>query len=170
MTRTRVEPPKALQSWDEADQALARIGDLQRAAEATEAEMQEKISTIKKSAAETVSPIKREIEELGRQLAAFADTHRDEMGKKKSRELNHGRMGFRKSTKLILPRGESKIARLIQTLRERGMTDCILTPPAKIDKDALKKYPPNDVVDVGASLEVTDDFWYEVEREEVQPV
>ena len=170
MTRTRVEPPKALQSWEEADKALARIGDLQRAAEAAEAEMQEGINTWKKAAAEKVSPMKREIEELGRQLATFADAHRDEMGKKKSRELNHGKLGFRKSTKLILPRGESKIARMILALRDRGMTDCILVPPPRIDKDALKKYPPNDVVDVGASLEVTDDFWYEVDREEVQPI
>lgn len=169
MTRTRVDPPKTLPTWEAVDETLRKIGKLQRAAEAVEADMQDGIAQLKKIAADQAGPIKKGIEELGRQLAAFGDQHREELGKKKSRELNHGRIGYRKSTKAILPRGESKLTQIIRALRERGMTDCIISPPPKIDKEALKKYPANDVIAVGANLEVKDDFWYEVDREEVHP-
>jgi phage host-nuclease inhibitor protein Gam len=168
MTRKRIDPPKLLGGWDEVDGALRRIGDLQREIELEEAAMQESIDKAKNDAADRAKPAKDEITKLEAQLSLFADLHRDDLGKKKSRELNHGVVGYRKSTKAVLPRGESKLLEIIRRLREKGMTDCIISPSPKIDKDALKKYPPNDVVEVGASLEVTDTFWYEVTRDELQ--
>ena len=43
-----------------------------------------------------------------------------------------------------------------------------LTPAPSVDKDALRKYPTQDIVAVGASIEVDDVFWYEPDREKLE--
>ena len=167
MARKRIDPPQMLGGWEEVDGALRRIGDLEREIESAEAAMQAKIDADKADAAKSTKAARDEIASLEGQLSLYADLHRDELGKKKSRELNHGVIGYRKSTKAVLPRGESKLAEIIRRLREKGMTDCIISPSPRIDKETLKKYPPNDVIEVGANLEITDAFWYEVTRDEL---
>lgn len=48
------------------------------------------------------------------------------------------------------------------------MDDCVKTPAPSVDKDALRKYPTQDIVAVGASIEVDDVFWYEPDREKLE--
>lgn len=167
MARMKVTPPQPFASWEETDEALRQIGEAQRAIEAEEHKMQAAIDLAKEQAAAASLPYLELIRSLEPRLNAFCDVNRDAMGARKSKELNYGILGYRKSTKVVLPRGAAKVAKIINKLRGRGMTDCIITPAARIDKDALKKYPPNDIIDIGASLDVTDSFWYEVKREEI---
>lgn len=165
MKRVKVEGPKAYATWEEADEALRQIGEAQRAIEAEEHKMQEQIDLAKERAAAASQPYQALIGDLEQRLAVFAEVNRDDLGVRKSRELNYGMLGYRKSTKVVLPRGAAKVLEIIKKLRDRGMGDCVITPAERVDKDALKKYPPNDIVDIGASLEVKDAFWYEVKRE-----
>lgn len=167
MKRVKVEAPKPYATWDEADEALRQIGEAQRAIEAEEHRMQEEIDLAKEKAAAASLPYRTLIGDLEQRLAAFAELNREGLGSRKSREMNYGMLGYRKSTKVVLPRGAAKVLEIIKKLRARGMGDCIITPAEKIDKDALKKYPPNDIVDIGASLDVQDAFWYEVKREAI---
>lgn len=168
MARQKVEAPRPYASWDEADEGLRQIGEAQRAIEAEEHRMQEAIDSAKEDAAAASLPFRTLIRDAEQRLNAFAEANREELGKRKSRELNYGILGYRKSTKVVLPRGESKVMELIRRLRERGMGDCVTQPMPKVDKEALKKYPPNDIIEIGASLDVQDTFWYEVKREELQ--
>lgn len=166
MARKKVEGPKPFDNWEEADEALRQIGEAQRAIEAAEHRMQEKIDAAKETAGIESLPHRTAISELEQRLDAFADTKREEFAKVKTREMNFGSVGYRKSTKLTLPRG-GKLAELMRKLQARHMGDCIITPPAKVDKEALKKYPPSEILAVGAGLEITDNFWYECKREEI---
>lgn len=168
MKRVKVEPPKPFASWEEADEALRQIGEARRAIEVCEHTMQAKIDMAKEEAAAESQPYLELIRAQEQRLSAFADLERDNLVRRKSRELNYGILGFRKSTKVVLPRGAAKVTEIINRLRSRGMTDCIVTPAARIDKEALKKYPANDIIEIGASLDVSDTFWYEVKREEIQ--
>lgn len=167
MARKKVEAPKPFESWEQADEALRQIGEAQRAIEAEEHKMQETIDLAKEAAAAASLPYRELIRGLEPRLNAFCDLNREQMGARKSKELNYGILGYRKSTRVVLPRGAAKIAAIVAKLRSLGMSDCIVTPPPKIDKEALKKYPPNDIVAVGANLDVQDTFWYEVKREEI---
>ena len=105
---------------------------------------------------------------LERQIKEFAEAHRDDMDGKKTKTLNFGAVGFRKSTKIKLPKAPTKLAEIIQLLRSKGMDDCVKTPAPSVDKDALRKYPTQDIVAVGASIEVDDVFWYEPDREKLE--
>ena len=104
---------------------------------------------------------------LERQIRAYAETHREDMEGKKTKVLNFGSVGFRKSTKIILPKKGPKLHALIQQLIHRGMTDCIKQTEPAVDKNALGKYPTEDIIGVGASISVDDVFWYEPDRDKL---
>lgn len=169
MKRKRIEQPTPYNSWDEADEGLRNISDAQRAIERAEHDMQEAIDRAKEAAAAATAPFRQLIAEEEKRLSAYVEANREDMGQRKSKELNYGTVGYRKSTKVILPRGAAKVAEIIEKLRSLKMGDCVVQPAAKIDKEALKKYPPNDVIAAGAGLDVQDIFWYEVKREEILP-
>lgn len=167
MARKRMEAPVMLESWEAVDEALREIGCAQREIEAAEAEMQVAIENAKALAAEKCAPYKERIALLESRMTLFAETHREDLGNRKSKEMNHGMLGYRKSTRIILPRAAAKLAEIICKLKSKGMSDCVIQPAEKIDKEALKRYPPNDIVQAGAGLDIMDTFWYEVDREKV---
>lgn len=163
-----VDEAPAFESWDDVNQALATIGDNQRMVEGFEAEMQEKIDAAK-AEAEAKSRIYIEgTKRLERQIRDFAESNRDDMDGKKTKTLNFGAVGFRKSTKIILPKAPGKLAEIIKQLVAKGMSDCVKQAEPKIDKDALRKYPTADIVEAGAGIKVEDVFWYEPDREKLE--
>ena len=56
----------------------------------------------------------------------------------------------------------------VAILLERGMSDCVKQAEPKIDKGILGKYPPADIIAVGAGVKVLDTFWYEPDREKLE--
>ena len=149
MARKRVEDTvPALESWDDVNQALATIADNQRTVENFEAAMQNKFDEAKAEAEARSRVFIEATKRLERQIKEFAEAHRDDMDGKKTKTLNFGAVGFRK--------------------RSKGMDDCVKTPAPSVDKDALRKYPTQDIVAVGASIEVDDVFWYEPDREKLE--
>lgn len=169
MARKRVEDTiPVLESWEEVDQALRTIGENQRAVERFEAEMQEKIDAAKAEAEKKSRPHLEETKRLETQISAFSELHREDMDGKKSKTLNFGSVGFRKSTRITLPKAPAKVAEIVKRLLERGMSDCVKRTEPKIDKGILGKYPPADIVAVGAGVKVLDTFWYEPDRDELE--
>lgn len=169
MARKRIEDEApAFTSWDDVDQALAIIGDNLRSIEAIEAKMQENIDNEKTAAELQARAFIENNARLERQIKLFAEDHREDMDGKKTKTLNFGSLGFRKSTKITLPKAGAKLAEMIRQLVERGMGDCVVQPPAKVDKDALRKYPTDDIVAVGGGVKIDDVFWYEPDRERIE--
>lgn len=167
MGRVRISDEPILKNWDDVDMNMKEIGEYQLKLENIEADMNTKISDIKLAAAMAAKPLEDRIKVLEGQIKDFADASREEFAKQKTKFVNFGKLGFRKSTKIKLPRAANKLAEVIQRLKGYEMTDCIITPPEKVDKDALKKYPEPDILKVGAGMEVEDTFWYEVDREKL---
>ena len=167
MGRVRISDEPALKNWEDVDMNLKEIGEYLLQIEQIEADMNQKISDLKLEAELQAKPLKDSIKVLERQIKDFAEVSREDLGNKKTKFVNFGKLGFRKSTKIKLPRAANKVIEVIKRLKNYGMTDCVIQPPEKIDKDALKKYPEADILKVGATLDVEDVFWYEVDREKL---
>lgn len=167
MARVRMPDTPALKNWEEVDLNLKEIGELQRNIEQFEADMNARIADIKLAAELEAKPHQERIKVLEAEIKDYTDQNRDDLGSKKTKEMGFGKLGFRKSTKVSLPSAKGKLEEIIRKLKNYGMKDCVIQPPEKIDKEALKKYPANDLVKVGASLKVDDVFWYEVDREKL---
>lgn len=167
MARVRLPDAPALKSWDDVDLNLREIGELQYKLETIEGEMNNLIADIKLDADLKAKPLQERIKQLETEIKDFTDQNRDDLGNKKTKEMGFGKLGFRKSTKISLPKAGSKLNEIIKKLKNFGMTDCLVQPPEKIDKENLKKYRADDIIKVGANLKVNDVFWYEVDREKL---
>lgn len=167
MARVRIMDQSNLKNWEEVNLTLAEIGEKQRGIEEIETRLNAQIAELKLEASTQVAPMEARIKQLELQLKNFVDEHLEDLGKKKSKELTFGVLGYRKSTKAILPKAAAKIQEIIAALKARGMNDCVITQPDKIDKEALKKYPASDVLAVGVNLKVDDTFWYEIDQEKL---
>lgn len=142
------------------DQCLKKIADAENEMTAIEAEMNKKIAEIKKNAGEVSRQHKETIKQNEGKIKEYATVHKDGMNGK-SKLLTFGKVGFRLSTKLLLP---SSIADVIMKLRENGMLDCINVKET-VDKDAVKNYGEDDILKIGGYLQKNDTFWYETDRD-----
>ena len=113
MARKRMEDP-SLKSWDEVNAALKLIRDNEIELELIEADMGKKIADIKEQAAEQAVPYRDDIKKLELQVKEFVTLNKAEL-KGKSREMDFGKVGFRLSTKLMLPK---QVEKVIKTLKK----------------------------------------------------
>ena len=166
----RVKPKKEfpqLKSWDEVDLALAELAELERGKESIEAVMQETIAAAKLQAKTDAEPVLERMELLAHQIEGYAGAHRTDLGTGKTKVLVFGQVGWRKSTKVVVPRDADKLADIIRQLRERGWDDCVTVTQPKINKDALRAHPLEDIAKLGVSVQVDDNFWIETKRDDI---
>ena len=164
MARIRMEEKFMLQSWDEVDSALKEIAENEMGIEAITTDMNKEIHDIKEAAEDKSKKHQERIKVLSLYVQEFTERNRDEI-KGKTKVLNHGSVGFRQSTKVVL----SKVEQIIEKLKKFKMTDCINIKET-VNKDVLRKYPTADILKVGANLKIEDVFWYETAREEIEDV
>ena len=154
---------QVLQSWDDVNEALKAIGRADSAIAAIEAEMNEQIAETK-AAAKAKTKAHEEAKKLQEMMIQqYVSAHKTEL-KGKSHKLAHGTVGFRLSTRLVLPK---EIKPIIEAIRKNGMMDC-LNQTVTVNKEILKTYSEEQIIEVGGSLKKEDTFWYEVDRESVQ--
>ena len=159
MARKRVTEPQ-LNSWEEVDICLKEMGDAENEISKIEAEMNKQIAEIKKAAEESAKGHKEIIKSNESKIKEFTGIHKEEL-KGKSKALTFGTVGFRISTRRLLP---SAIGNVILKLRERGMFDCTNVKES-VDKDAIKKYGEEDIAAIGGYLQKNDTFWYETDKD-----
>lgn len=153
---------QVLQSWDDVNEALKRIGEADNEIAVIEADMNGKISQIKAEAKIFTKDLEeaKKLQEM--MIQQFVSAHKAEL-KGKSCRLAFGTVGFRFSTKLVLPK---EVKPIIEALKRNGMMDC-LNQTVTVNKEVLKTYAEEQIVEVGGSLKKEDTFWYEVDRESV---
>lgn len=153
---------QVLQSWDEVNASLKSIGRADNVIAAIEAEMNEKIAQIKAEAKAQTKEHEESKKLQEMMIQQYVSAHKAEL-KGKSHKLAFGTVGFRFSTKLVLPK---EIKPIIEALKRNGMMDC-LNQTVTVNKEVLKTYAEEQIVEVGGSLKKEDTFWYEVDRESV---
>ncbi len=161
MGRTRIETPR-LKTWDEVNDSLRIIAEAQNEITIVESSMNMQIDAIKEVHETKIKEYKDKIKEQELLIKEYTSDKRDELSGK-SRDLTFGKVGFRKSTKLQLPKA---LQGVINNLRKNGMDNCI-TIKESVNKDVLKTYPEEDILKVGGSLKVEDTFWYETKAVEL---
>ena len=110
----------SLKSWDEVNAALKLIRDNEIELELIEADMGKKIADIKEQAAEQAVPYRDDIKKLELQVKEFVTLNKAEL-KGKSREMDFGKVGFRMSTKLMLPKQVEKVIKTLKKVRDGGL-------------------------------------------------
>lgn len=159
MARKRVTEPQ-LTSWEQVDECLKVMSDAENQLSVITADMNAAIAQAKKEAEERAAQYKEMIKQNEGKIKEFTTIRKEEL-KGKSRQLTFGTVGFRQSTKLLLP---SDTAEVILKLRENGMADCINVKET-INKDTVKSYPEEEILKIGGYLQRSDTFWYETDKD-----
>lgn len=159
MARKRVTEPQ-LKSWEDVDACLKVMSDAENRLSVITAEMNAAIAQAKKEAEERAAQFKETIKQNEGKIKEFTTIRKEDL-KGKSKQLTFGTVGFRQSTKLLLP---SDTAEVILKLRENGMADCINVKET-INKDTVKSYPEEDILRIGGYLQRSDTFWYETDKD-----
>lgn len=167
MARTRKTELCTLANLEEVDDALRTMGDYDRRIEAINADMEAKINMIREEAAAMIQPLNDARKGLFTQVGLYAKGRTSDFHKVRTKVLNFGEFGFRRSTTLKCPSTTDGIAEVLERLRERDMNDCIKVVPDAINKVALKAYDKDAVEGVGCELIEKDTFFAEPKRETV---
>ena len=164
MARVRMEDKESIQNWEEADLVMKELTELELQQEIYENEMNQKISDLKLEYADKAEGDQKRMAELAKDLKKFVQSHRADI-KGKTRQLNFGKVGYRKSTRITIPK---KIAEtIIKKLENRGMDDCINVKKT-VNRDTLKIYPDNTISSLGCVKRIKDIFFYETDREKIK--
>lgn len=163
MARKKViKSESALVSWEQVDEALLNIGLLEREIEQRENELNEYLEELKKQTVAEVQPLLAQKTYLENQIKDFCLARRTEMDGK-SRKLNFGTVGFRRSSRVVVAQVEECLARL----QELGLWDCIRMKKS-VDKARLKGLDELTIEKVGARLVVEEVFAYQLDHQKVE--
>ena len=162
MTRKRIEGTQ-YQSWDDVDNALHQIGNIDRELGLLEASANERIDAIKKQTKESAQPLLDRKTSLEMAMKEYCEANRAEFAKVKSKSLTFGEVGFRLSTKVIIKR----VADTLQALKDLQLFNCIRTKEEP-DKEAMKNLSSETLAEVGAGLKTENAFGYTVNVEKIR--
>ncbi len=162
MAKRRVKSAKPaiipIESWQQADDILRKLGDSQLAINRAEALAKTRIDDAKKQLAVEVAPQQEQIDICVRSLEAFCSAHKDSFRRAKSRQMNFGVVGWRKSTSI---RTKKTTLELIKEFFTPSKKKACIRIKETVDKEALSKLTDEELVSVDARREVKDDFYAE---------
>jgi phage host-nuclease inhibitor protein Gam len=149
-----IEP---IASWDEADEKLRRIGDLMLKIAGYESKAKTDIDTVREALSVASTPLQEEIDNLTQSLEAFSANHIDDFGKAQSRELNFGKLGWRKSTAIAI--GKRTLEFVKEIFGKRAAQ--YISVKETVNKETLKLLTDQELASVKARRENKEVFFVE---------
>ncbi len=152
-----------ISDWEEADNFVRDIGDLRLKINQAEHRAKDSIDEIKAELAEEVKPHQEAIKLYHRSLEIFAANHPSGFGRKRSRKLNFGLLGWRKSTSISIKKNTFE---LIRAAFAKAKAKLYIRTKETVDKDALAKLTDEQLAAIGARRKEKDVFFVEPELPE----
>lgn len=149
-------------NWDEVNQAIKEIGDIDRKVSTIENDMNERINTIKADSERDSASLLERKTKLETNIQEFTESYANEFITAKSKKMLYGTVGFRKAATITI----RNIKAIIEACKQNRMTDCIITTE-KLNKEELEKYDDASLLKIGAKRKVGDKFYYEVNTERI---
>lgn len=156
-----------VKNLEDANKVLARIAHHQREVAAIEADMNKHIDRIKADAKTKAAGHEEKIQGFENGLQAFSEYRKDELFQKaRSIPLNFGNIGFRKSTSLK-PAVKHTWAMVLGIIKDKGFKTAVRRKES-VNKDVLGEWPDDRLEQVSVRRVSTDQFWYEINEEELE--
>jgi len=158
----RVKSDKAnltpVTDWQHADQIIRNIAQCQGKIKEQNKKAIEAINKVKSALIAANNPLQERIKCDTARLEAFALSHKDDFKKQKSRKLNFGVIGWRKSTAIKI---KKTTLELIKKLFTAAKAKTFIRTKETVDKEALAKLNDNELALVGARRDAKEVFFVE---------
>jgi len=147
----------SIETWEQADELVRRIGDLQGDIAKAEAAAKKKTDAVTAQLAEDVKSAQEGIEVYTESLNAFASANRKEFGAMQSKKLNFGTLGWRKSTIIIVKKATAGLIEALFGKRAASYLNVKVTP----NKEALAKLTDDELLGIQAQRKDKEVFYVE---------
>lgn len=174
MARRKPKDTPVLQSWDEVNAALEELGGIDRDLRIITTTAEEDINRARAKAKVQTDPLERHRKALEAALEQYAAHHKAEFGRKRSRRLTFGTIGWRKGSGKFKPLKGWTWKKITEGL-DRLHLNSFLRRKVEADKEALEKaYRAGDISverleRFGLKWTVEDEFYYELKAEDADP-
>ena len=156
-----------LKTWEDVDDMLKEIALAEVKKAEIEGGLTQEIAKLKQKAKEKAQPIVQRIKELSKAIEAFATSRKEEFAKRRTRELNFGKVGFRIVKSVPVPRDKEKNKALLKSLKAYGLSECIVYEE-KPNRDKLVELDDAMLAKLGLQRKVQDKFRVEPYLEKVK--
>lgn len=156
-----------LQDWEQVDNAVRDIGELQLQIDAANGRLTERTNELKAAAKAEVAPLEAQQKLLKTLVEAYCHENKAAFAEKRSKELTFGTIGFKIVHKMPMPKAAKKLADLIAGLKNFGLLECIRREEV-VDKDKLKELDAATLAKLGLKKEAVDSFRIEPNFEQIQ--
>lgn len=166
MARSKPDSIKPISDLSQANAALAEIAEIKRELSAIEVDMNEAIDRLKAQAEAQAAPLQAKIKVLEGGLQAFAEYNKKSLfTDKRSKELDYGTIGYRKSSQ-IKPKAKTTWEMVLGRLKDLKFLSAIRTRD-EVAKEELATWPNERLDLVGARRVEKDQFWYEIDEAKI---
>jgi len=143
--------------WQHADNLLREIGELQGQIAQSESNATLRIDAIKEALADDVEARMEQIKLNTKSLEAFAVNNKNDFSGKRSRVLNFGTLGWRKSSSIVV--GKRTMCHIKEVFKSKIKE--LIRIKESIDKDALGKLTDDQLHAIEAKRKESDNFFAE---------
>ncbi len=147
----------AIQDYESVDKALKRLCELEVKITHIEGEVTLACNKIKEEYKPQVESLNNEANFIRAEIESFCESHKADFADKRSKELVFGRIGYRLSKSVSLPRVKAKVESLIAAIKSFGLRDCLIYEE-KPNKEAIVELDEGSLVKLGLKRVVKDNF------------
>ena len=154
-------------SVQDIDNKVRRLGELQVSIAQIEGDLTVQTNQLKQHSKTKAQPLLDEKKIIEQEVKLWAEHNKSLFAKKRSVELNFGKIAFRVSHSLSLPRAKDKLQSLINSIKSLGFSQCIVHEE-KPSKDLLLELTDSDLVKLGLQRKTVDNLRIEPNLEKIQ--
>ncbi|AZN10785.1 host-nuclease inhibitor Gam family protein [Campylobacter jejuni] len=156
-----------INSFEDVNLALKKVAELSVKIEKINGEVTLACNEIKEARAGEIKVLSDELGYIEQCITTFCENNKHEFAEKRSKEFTFGKIGYRLSKSVSLPRVKEKLENLIKALKSYGLNDCI-TYKEELNKDAIAELEDSTLVKLGLKRVVKDNFRIEPKIESLE--
>lgn len=157
-----------IKDFAQVDLALKRVAELTVGIEKINGEVTIECNRIKEARKPEVDRLENEKKYLEQCITGFCEENKSEFAKVRSKEFTFGKIGYRLSKSVSVPRVKAKVEALLKSIKAFGLGDTCINYEEKPNKDALVELPDEDLVKLGLTRKVKDNFRIEAKIEALE--
>jgi len=153
-----------IQDWNEVDNALRRMGEIEIDIGEVEGNMNLAINGLKAKANQKIAPLEEERKGLEKEVLNFTENNKEEFARARNKQLIFGKVAYRVVQGIRFLNGMETV---ISAMKAFGLTD-FLRIKEQPDKEKMLELDDATLVKIGASREVQDKPRIELDLEKVR--
>lgn len=157
-----------INSFADVDMALKRVGELTVGIEKINGEVTLECNRIKEARKGEIDRLESEKKFVEQCITSFCGENKAEFAKVRHKEFTFGKIGYRLSKSVAIPRVKTKLEALLKSIKAFGLAENCIAYEEKIKKDAIVELDDSDLVKLGLTRKVKDNFRIEPKIEALE--